>query len=100
MCMGAEHPTTPRREALPCQAWFAPWLPTIMPAWPQWRTPQVTVVALWGLGMVRARAWARTAVSALVATVQGRPEHPLRPRGRAWDDAAPAQRGTQQQALQ
>jgi hypothetical protein len=46
-----------------CQAGFDQWRTTIMPHLPPLRTPQATVLALWSVGMVLARACALTAVS-------------------------------------
>src|SRR5262245_42279925 len=97
---GAETTTTPRREALPGQASFDQWQTTIMQYLPQLSKPQATVLALWSLGMVLARSCALTAVSAMVATVQGRHENTLRQRLREWYYEAPAKRGGQRQALQ
>jgi hypothetical protein len=85
---------------MPCQASFAQWQTTLMPHLPPLSTPQAIVLALWSLGMVLAQSCALTAVSAMVATVQGRTETTLRQRLREWDDEAPATRGTQRQALQ
>jgi hypothetical protein len=72
---------------------------TIRPHLPPLSKPQATVWALGRRGRVLARSGALSAVSARVAAVTGRPEHPLRPRWRAWDDAAAATRGAQRQAL-
>ena len=85
---------------MPCQASFDQWQTTIMQYLPQLSKPQATVLALWSLGMVLARSCALTAVSAMVATVQGRHENTLRQRLREWYYEAPAKRGGQRQALQ
>jgi hypothetical protein len=82
------------------QANIAQWRTTIMQHRPQLSKPQATVLALWSLGMVLARSCALTAVSAIVAAVEGRPEHTIRQRVREWYDEAPAKQGAKRQALQ
>ena len=76
------------------------WTRIVTTHFPQLSKPQATVLALWSLGMVLAQSCALTAVSAMVATVQGRKENTLRQRWRAWYYEAPAKRGAQRQALQ
>src|SRR2546427_2119547 len=83
-----------------CQASVDQWRTTIMQHRPQLSKPQATVLALWSLGMVLARSCALTAVSAIVAAVEGRQENTIRQRLREWYYEAPAKQGTQRQALQ
>jgi hypothetical protein len=82
------------------QASVDQWRTTIMQHLPQLSKPQATVLALWSLGMVLARSCALTAVSAVVAAVEGRKENTIRQRLREWYYEAPAKQGTQRQALQ
>lgn len=82
------------------QASVDQWRTTIMQHLPQLSKPHATVLALWSLGMVLARSCALTAVSAMVAVVEERPENTIRQRLREWYYEAPAKRGTQRQALQ
>src|SRR5215510_6366201 len=90
----------PGRKAMHDQASVDPWRATLMQPLPELSQPQATVLALWSLGMVRARSCALTAVSAGVAAVEGRKEHTIRQRLREWDYEAPAKQGPQRQALQ
>ncbi len=83
-----------------CQASVDQWRTTIMQHLPQLSKPQATVLALWSLGMVLARSCALTAVSAIVAAVEGRKENTIRQRLREGYYEAPAKQGTQRQALQ
>lgn len=83
-----------------CQASVDQWRTTIMQHLPQLSKPQATVLALWSLGMVLARSCALTAVSAIVAAVEGRQENTIRQRLREWYYEAPAKQGTRRQALQ
>jgi len=83
-----------------CQASIDQWRTTIMQHLPQLSKPQATVLALWSLGMVLARSCALTAVSALVAVVEGRKANTIRQRLREWYYEAPDKRGSQRQALQ
>jgi hypothetical protein len=82
------------------QANIDQWRTTIMQHRPQLSKPPATVLALWSWGMVLARSCALTAVSAIVAAVEGRPEHTIRQRVREWYDEAPAKQGAKRQALQ
>jgi hypothetical protein len=82
------------------QASVDQWRTTILQHLPQLSKPQATVLALWSLGMVLARSCALTAVSAVVAAVEGRQENTIRQRLREWYYEAPAQQGPQRQALQ
>jgi hypothetical protein len=63
------------------------------------RTPQATVLALWSVGMVRARSCALTAVAAFLAVWLRRQEQTGRPQRRACGDEAEATRGDQRRAL-
>jgi hypothetical protein len=56
--------------------------------------PQATVLARGSLGMVLARSWALTAVSAFLATWLGRKEPAVRQQVRECCYEAPAKRGT------
>ena len=76
-----------------CQASVDQWRTTIMQHLPQLSKPQATVLALWSLGMVLARSCALTAVSAIVAAVEGRKENTIRQRLREWYYEAPAKQG-------
>jgi hypothetical protein len=66
---------------------------------PHLSKPQAAVLALWSLGMVRARSCALTAVSGWMATLRQRTENTVRQQWRAWCDEAEAKRGDQRQAL-
>jgi hypothetical protein len=83
-----------------CQASVDQWRTTIRQHLPQWSKPQATGLALGSLGLVLARSCALTAVRAVVAAVEERPDNTLRQRVREWYDEAPAKRGAQRQALQ
>jgi hypothetical protein len=61
--------------------------------------PQVTVLALWSLGMVLARSCASTAVTAFLAPWVRRPEQTVRQQLREWCDEAEAKWGDQRQAV-
>jgi len=61
--------------------------------------PQATVLALWSLGMVLARACALTAVAAFLAVWLRRQEQTVRQQLREFCDEAEAKRGDQRQAL-
>ena len=82
------------------QASVDQWRTTIMQHLPQLSKSQATVLALWSLGMVLARSCALTAVSAIVAAVEGRKENTIRQRLREWYSEAPDKRGAPRQALQ
>jgi hypothetical protein len=82
------------------QANIDQWRTPLMQHMPQLSKPQATGLALWSLGMVLARSCALTAVSAIVAAVEGRQEHTRRQRVRAWYDEAPATQGPTRHALQ
>jgi hypothetical protein len=81
-----------------CQAGFDPWLTTLMQHRPHLSKPQVTVLAWWSVGMVRARSCALTAVSHLLAQGLRRKEQPVRQQRRAWYDAPQRKRGAKRQA--
>jgi hypothetical protein len=81
------------------QANIDQWQTTSMQHLPHLSKPQATVLALWSVGMVRARSCALTAVSTMVAAVDGRKEHTIRQRLREGDDEASAKRGTARRTL-
>src|SRR5438876_11254515 len=83
-----------------CHPRVIEWTDTIQTRLPHLSKPQATVLSLWSLGMVLARSCALTAVSAIVAAVEGRKENTIRQRLREWYYEAPAKQGTQRQALQ
>jgi len=72
---------------------------TIQAHLPHVSKPQATVLALWSLGMVLARSWALTAVSAFLATWLKRKEPTVRQQLRELCYEATAKRGTTRCAL-
>jgi hypothetical protein len=66
-----------------CHPRVTEWTPIIQTHLPHLSKPQATVLALWSLGMVRARSCARTAVRAFLATWLGRKEPAVRQQWRA-----------------
>ncbi len=86
---------TARRDALSAPPSVAQWTQLVATQWPPLSRPQATVLALWSLGLVLARACSLTAVSAFVASLQDRKENTVRQQLREWCYEAPAKRGTQ-----
>jgi hypothetical protein len=82
-----------------CHPRVTAWTQTIQAHLPHLSQPQATVLALWSLGMVLARSWALTAVSAFLATWLGRNEPAVRQQWRECCDEAAAKRGTDRCAL-
>jgi hypothetical protein len=82
-----------------CHPRVTAWTQTIQAHLPHLRKPQATVLALWSLGMVLARSWALTAVSAFLATWLGRKEPAVRQQLRECCYEAAAKRGTDRCAL-
>jgi hypothetical protein len=82
-----------------CQAAFDQWLTTIMQQLSPLSKPQATVLALWSCGMGRARSWALSAVSKLLAEGRQRNEQTVRQRRREWYYEAQRKRGTKRQEL-
>ena len=92
---GAHHPTTARRDALSAPPSVAQWTQLVATQWPPLSRPQATVLALWSLGLVLARACSLTAVSAFLTSLQDRKENTVRQQLREWCYEAPAKRGAQ-----
>ena len=90
---GVPDPPTARRAAMVCQAACDQGRTTLRPPLAPWSQPPAPVLARGRCGMRRARAGARSAVRRLRAAGRPRPEPPVRQRRRAWDSAAPRQRG-------
>jgi Transposase DDE domain len=82
-----------------CHPRVTEWTLVIHTHLPHLSTPQATVLALWSLGMVLARSWALTAVSACLATWLGRKEQTVRQQLREFCSEATAKRGTTRCAL-
>jgi hypothetical protein len=82
-----------------CQQQLDEWTILIHTHLPRLSKPQVTVLALWSLGMVLARSCALTAVSLFLATWLRRKDQTVRPQLREWCYEAAAKRGDQRQAL-
>jgi hypothetical protein len=82
-----------------CHPRVTAWTAMLQPHVPHLTKPQATVLARWRLGMVLARSWALTAVSAVLGTWRGRKEHPVRQPWREFGYEATAQRGTTRTAL-
>ncbi len=82
-----------------CHPRVTAWTMTIQAHLPHVSKPQATVLALWSLGMVLARSWALTAVSALLATWLKRKEPTVRQQLRECCYEATAKRGTTRCAL-
>jgi hypothetical protein len=81
-----------------CHARVDEWTTIIRTPRPHLRKPQATVLALWSVGMVLARACALTAVTVCLAAMLKRQENTVRQQWREWCDAAPANRGAPRQA--
>ena len=73
------------------------WTAMIRTPLPTLSKPQATVLALWSVGLVRARASAVTAVAAFLAVWLRRQEQTVRQQLREWCDEAEAKRGDQRQ---
>jgi Transposase DDE domain len=82
-----------------CHPRVTEWTMTIHAHLPHLTKPQATVLALWSLGMVLARACALTAVSTFLATWLGRKEPAVRQQLREFCYEATAKRGAARQAL-
>ena len=76
-----------------CHPRVTAWTTIIQTHLPHLTKPQATVLALWSLGMVLARSWALTAVSAFLATWLGRKEQTVRQPWREFCYEATAKRG-------
>ena len=76
-----------------CHPRVTEWTTIIQMRLPHLTKPQVTVLALWSLGMVLARSCALTAVSAFLATWLGRKEPAVRRQLREFCYEATAKRG-------
>lgn len=63
---------------MPCMTRIAEWTEIVAAQLPHLSRPQVTVLALGSLGMVRARSCALTAVSTMMASVVGRTDDAVR----------------------
>src|SRR5262247_4764792 len=92
-------PIPPRRIPMSCHPRVTEWTTIIQAHLPHLTKPQATVLALWSLGMVLARSWALTAVSAFLATWLDRKEPTVRQQLREFCYEAPAKRGTARCAL-
>src|SRR5437016_5623745 len=92
-------PIPPRRKMMSCHPRVTEWTMTIQAHLPHLSKPQATVLALWSLGMVLARSWALTAVSALLATWLKHKEPTVRQQLRELCYEATAKRGTTRCAL-
>jgi hypothetical protein len=77
-----------------CHPRVTEWSTIIHTHLPHLTKPQVTVLALWSLGMVVARSCALTAVSAFLATWLQRKEDAVRQQLREFCYEASAKRGT------
>lgn len=75
------------------------WTPVIRTHVPHLSTPQATVLALWSLGMVLARACALTSVTVFLAGWLQRQAQTGRQQLRECCDAAAAKQGTPRHAL-
>lgn len=82
-----------------CHPRVTEWTATIQTHLPHLTQPQATVLALWTLGMVRARSCALTAVSGFLAAWLSRKEQTVRQQLRAFCYAATAKRGRTRCAL-
>jgi Transposase DDE domain len=82
-----------------CHPRVTEWTLIIHTHLPHLSTPQATVLALWSLGMVLARSWALTAVSAFLATWLHRNEDAVRQQLREFCYEATAKRGTMRQEM-
>ena len=82
-----------------CHPRVTAWSTIIHTHLPHLTKPQVTVLALWSLGMVLARCCALTAVSVCLATWLHRKEDAVRQQLRECCDETTAKRGTARHAL-
>ncbi len=82
-----------------CQQAVYQWATVVATQLPQLSKPQVTVLALWSVGMVLARSCALPAVASFLAIGLGRKETSVRQQLREWCYEAPAKRGQKRQAL-
>ena len=96
---GGVAPITPRRIRLSCHPRVTEWTTIIQTHLPHLSKPQAPVWALGRLGMVLARSWARTAVSAFLATWLGRKAPAVDQPWREWCYEATAKRGPSRCAL-
>ena len=88
------HQASPaRRVARAAPASVTPGTPLVATQLPPVRWPQATGLALWCLGLVRARSGGRTAGSGFGASRPQRQENTVRQQLREWCYAAPAKRG-------
>jgi hypothetical protein len=82
-----------------CQPRVTEWTTTIQTRLPHLTKPQATVLAMGSLGMVLARSWALSAVSAFLAPWLHRKANTVRQQWRACGYEATATRGPARQAL-
>jgi hypothetical protein len=82
-----------------CQEAVYQWTAEVGERFPELGKPQAAVLALWSLGMVLARSCALTAVSAVLATWQGRKENTVRQQLREWCYAAEDKRGAKRREV-
>jgi hypothetical protein len=82
-----------------CHSTVSEWTTIIRTYLPQLSKPQATVLALWSLGMVLARACALTAVATFLAVWLRRQEQTVRQQWREFCYEAEAKRGDQRQAI-
>ena len=82
-----------------CQSRLAEWTTVIRTHVPLLSQPQATVLALWSVGMGRARSCALTAVAVLLAGWLHRQEQTVRQQLRECGDEVEAKRGVPRQAL-
>jgi hypothetical protein len=75
------------------------WTEVVRQRFPQLSKPQVTVLALWSLGMVLARSCALTAVATVLAPLLGRRLGSVRQQLREFCYEATAKRGRQRRAV-
>src|SRR5262249_37903520 len=87
------YPIPSRRIPMSCHPRVIEWSTVIQTHLPHLSKPQATVLALWSLGMVLARSWALTAVSAFLATWLSRQEQTVRQPLREFCYEATAKRG-------
>src|SRR6266436_334470 len=95
----AIYPIHPRRKSMSCHPRVTEWTMTIQAHMPHLSTPQATVLALWSLGMVRARSCALTAVSAFLAQWSERNANTMRQQLREFCYEAGAKRGAHRQEV-
>src|SRR5512145_1606655 len=96
---GCVAPITPRRIPMSCHPRVTEWTAILQRRLPHLTKPQVTVLALWSLGMVLARSCALTAVSTFLATWLNRKEQTVRQQLREFCYEATAKRGRTRCAL-